>query len=217
MAFLSTHHSVVSTSMPVVKESSDELNPAVATSAFVRVPTRRRTAGDYVALAFATCGVGYLPLAPGTWGSLVGVGLYLLARAASARVFASATNEGWSVARFEVAQTSLVILILILLTLAGVWAASRAEKLLGRKDPRAVVIDEVAGQLIAFAFVPFASGTWMIVAGFVAFRAFDIWKPYPVRRLESLESGLGIMADDVLAGFYAATLLALIASIRLLF
>jgi phosphatidylglycerophosphatase A len=203
--------------MGVVKESSDELNPPVATSAFVRVAPRRRTVGDYVALALATCGVGYLPLAPGTWGSLVGVGLYLLARAASARVFASAASARFDVARIEAVQTSLVCVLLILITLAGVWAATRAEKLLGRKDPRAVVIDEVAGQLIAFAFVPFASGAWVVVVGFVAFRLFDIWKPYPIRRLESLEAGLGIMADDVLAGFYAATLVALAASIRLLF
>jgi phosphatidylglycerophosphatase A len=203
--------------MGVVKESSDEMNAAVAPRAFVGIAPRRRTAGDYIALALATCGVGYLPLAPGTWGSLVGVGLYLLARAASARVFASAMCARFGVARIEAVQTSAVIVLLILITLAGVWAATRAEKLLGRKDPRAVVIDEVAGQLIAFAFVPFASGAWVVVVGFVAFRLFDIWKPYPIRRLESLEAGLGIMADDVLAGFYAATLVALAASIRLLF
>jgi phosphatidylglycerophosphatase A len=64
--------------------------------------------------------------------------------------------------------------------------------------------------------VPFKSGAWVVAVGFVLFRLFDIWKPYPVRRLEALESGLGIMADDVLAGFYAATVLALVTSISLL-
>jgi phosphatidylglycerophosphatase A len=75
----------------------------------------------------------------------------------------------------------------------------------------------VAGQLIAFLFIPWDSPVWALVVGFVLFRVFDIWKPYPIRRLESLESGLGIMADDVLAGIYAATLLAFLTTIYLLF
>jgi phosphatidylglycerophosphatase A len=87
---------------------------------------------------------------------------------------------------------------------------------LRRKDPGAVVIDEVAGQLITFLFVPRDAGLWALVAGFFAFRLFDIWKPYPISRLESLESGLGVMADDVLAGAYAATLMALLTSVYLL-
>jgi phosphatidylglycerophosphatase A len=76
-----------------------------------------------------------------------------------------------------------------------------------------VVVDEVAGQLIAFLFVPFNSGWLVILVGFGLFRLFDIWKPYPIRRLEMLESGLGIMADDVLAGIYAAILMSLLVSI----
>jgi phosphatidylglycerophosphatase A len=203
--------------MKVIKESSDELNPSVVVTGHVARTPQRRTAGDYVALSVATCGVGLLPVAPGTWGSLVGVGLYLLARAVGAELLARAAGAGWGGARVEAASTIVVLLLLIGVTLAGVWAASRAESLLGRKDPGAVVIDEVAGQLITFAFVPFKSGAWVVVAGFALFRLFDIWKPYPVRRLEALESGLGIMADDVLAGFYAATLLALAASIAMLF
>jgi phosphatidylglycerophosphatase A len=67
-----------------------------------------------------------------------------------------------------------------------------------------VVIDEVAGQMIALLSGPFWLPTWWsILSGFILFRLFDIWKPYPIRRLESLESGLGIMADDVVAGVYA--------------
>ncbi|MFL6229620.1 MAG: phosphatidylglycerophosphatase A [Pyrinomonadaceae bacterium] len=203
--------------MPTIKESSDTLNPAAAPTTHIVVSPSRRTLADYVALAVATCGVGLLPVAPGTWGSLVGVGLYLSARAVGVEFFAGASGASRSGAQVEALQTATVLVLLILVTLAGVWAATRAEKLLGRKDPGAVVVDEVAGQLITFAFVPFTSGAWVVVAGFVLFRAFDIWKPYPVRRLEALESGLGIMADDVLAGFYAATVLSLVTTLRFLF
>lgn len=203
--------------MKVVKETSDTLDPSVVATTRIVVPPGKRTAGDYVALAVATCGVGLLPFAPGTWGSLVGIALYLIARAASVKVSAHGAAGGWSAAQLDAVQTAMLLLLVSGMTLAGVWAATRAEKLLGRKDPGAVVIDEVAGQLITFAFVPFNSSAWIVVTGFVLFRLFDIWKPYPVRRLEALESGLGIMADDVLAGFYAATALALAASIKILF
>jgi phosphatidylglycerophosphatase A len=202
--------------MKVVKETSDTLDPSVVATTHIVIPPSRRTTGDYVALAVATCGVGLLPFAPGTWGSLVGVALYLFARAVSVRVLTNGAAGGLSAAQLNALQTATLLLLVSGITLAGVWAATRAEKLLGRKDPGAVVIDEVAGQLITFAFVPFNSSAWIVVTGFVLFRLFDIWKPYPVRRLESLESGLGIMADDVLAGFYAATVLALIVSIKLL-
>lgn len=200
----------------VVKESSDELNPSVVTTAFIARAPRRRSAADYVALAVATCGVGYLPVAPGTWGSLVGVALYLAASAASGAVYDEAAARGWELMPVAALHTTIVLLLLIGLTIAGIWAASRTEAVVARKDPGVVVIDEVVGQLITFAFVSSLAGPVTIIAGFVLFRLFDIWKPYPIRRLESLESGLGIMADDVLAGFYAATLLSLITSIRLI-
>ncbi|MDQ3906884.1 MAG: phosphatidylglycerophosphatase A [Acidobacteriota bacterium] len=202
--------------MKAVKETSDTLAPSVVVTTHVVVPPSRRTAGDYVALAVATCGVGLLPFAPGTWGALVGVGIYMLARAASAAASARGASLGWTAPQSYALQTAALLVLLSVLTLAGVWAATRAEKLLNRKDPGAVVIDEVAGQLITFAFVPFNSGAWVVVLGFVLFRLFDIWKPYPVRRLEALESGLGIMADDVLAGFYAGAVLALAVSIKIL-
>ena len=110
-----------------------------------------------------------------------------------------------------------LLLVILLVALAGTWAATRAEKLLGKKDPGAVVVDEVAGQLITFLFVPWLAGPWTVFAGFLAFRVFDIWKPYPVRRLEGLGGGLGIMADDMLAGFYAAAAMSLLVSIRLVY
>jgi phosphatidylglycerophosphatase A len=204
--------------MKIVKESSDELNPSVVvTTAFIGRAPRERRFSDYVALGVATCGVGLIPLAPGTWGSLVGVGLYLAARAASVQAFLYAESRGWNTPPLESLRTTFVLLMLIVMTIAGIWAATRCESLLARKDPGAVVIDEVIGQILTFVFLPVGIGAWAIVVGFLAFRVFDIWKPYPIRRLESLEAGLGIMADDVLAGVYAATLMSLLASIYLLF
>ncbi len=202
--------------MPVVKESSDALNPPVVTHAFIERAPRRRRARDYIALAVATCGVGFIPIAPGTWGSAVGVGIYVFVQWASIEVFAGATARGMALPPLEAFRMTFELLMIIAITLAGTWAATRSEALLGRKDPGVVVVDEVAGQLITFLFVPRAMGAWALLAGFLAFRVFDIWKPYPIRRLEALESGLGIMADDVLAGVYAATVMSLLTSIYLL-
>ncbi len=175
----------------------------------------KRKAGDRLALAVATCGVGYLPLAPGTWGSAVGVGLYLLFDSVSVRLMTDGAMRGWDASALTSLRTSGLLLLVILIWLAGIWAATRAEGLLGCKDPSAVVIDEVAGQLMTFLFAPSNTGKWTVVVGFIAFRAFDIWKPYPIRRLEALESGLGTMADDALAGAYAAALVSLFITIQL--
>jgi len=198
-----------------IKESSDELNGAVVTAdTVVTLPRTERSVKDYLALALGTCGVGYLPIAPGTWGSLVGVGIYLLLQYSTFRFiqlfFPQNSFVGflpWPI--FMAAQLVLITLI----TLVGIWAASRTEKLLGRKDPGKVVIDEVAGQLIALLpLVPRHDPGWMsILAAFLLFRLFDIIKPYPARRLEGLESGLGIMADDIVAGAYAAVATSIIA------
>jgi len=216
--------------MKVVKESSDELNPAVVTTAFIGRAPRERGLKDYVALAVATCGVGLIPLAPGTWGSFVGVVFYVLFNSLSNALLMSdpswlADSHGGGAfqslalgtLRASFLRTSVLLIIIAVVTYLGIWAATRTEKITGRKDPGTVVVDEVAGQLITFLFIPWDSPAWVLVVGFVLFRVFDIWKPYPIRRLESLESGLGIMADDVLAGVYAATLLSLLTSIYLLF
>ena len=201
----------------VIKESSDELNPPVVTTqGFITPRKHKRTALDYTALGLATCGVGYLPLAPGTWGSAVGVGVYLLYRWSALRFLVEAKPNALALLTETSLLTSLLLALIVIVTAAGIWSATRAEKLLGRKDPQAVVIDEVAGQLTAFLFVPFNAGWIIILVGFVAFRAFDIWKPYPIRRLEALESGLGIMGDDMLAGAYAAITLSLFTTLLLL-
>jgi len=145
---------------------------------------------DYLALSIATCGVGYLPLAPGTFGSLVGVGIFLL-----------------------LAHANLLVIIVAILaiTFAGIWAGSRVEQVSGRKDPGKVVVDEVAGQMIAlFPLTLFAR--WSIgavILSFILFRFFDIVKPYPANRLQDLDGGMGIMFDDLVAGVYGAVVVAI--------
>lgn len=205
--------------MPTVKESSDELNPPVVTTGVsIALAPRERTPGDYFALAVATCGVGFMPIASGTWGSMVGVLLYLILRALSLRLFSFydlVDVQNYSnVVKVESLFVTISLCLILVVTFVGIRAATRAETLLGRRDPGAVVVDEVAGQLITFLFVPFGVrlSWWLILAGFLLFRLFDIWKPYPIRDLESLKSGLGIMADDVLAGIYAAIVMAFIVS-----
>ena len=156
----------------------------------IPAPKRTRSGLDYVALALSTWGVGYLPLMPGTFGSLVGLGIFLL-----------------------LPSLSLQILAVVVLTWAGIWAASRTERILRLKDPGKVVVDEVAGQMIALlplsVFAVTALGFWIMVS-FTLFRLLDIFKPYPARKFESLRSGLGIMADDLVAGVYAALILGIL-------
>lgn len=146
---------------------------------------------DYLALSIATCGVGYLPLAPGTWGSLVGVGIF------------------WLLVRLN----PLVIVVAILaVTFAGIWAGSKIEQLSGRKDPGKVVVDEVAGQMIAlFPLTLFARwSTGAVIVSFILFRFFDIVKPYPANRLQDLNGGMGIMFDDLVAGVYGAVVVSIV-------
>jgi len=191
-----------------IKESSDALNPpVVAAEAVVPLPRTTRSAKDYLALGIATCGVGYLPLAPGTWGSLVGIGVYVVVRGLSMKLFFfEAAHHNFNLLQVYYGVIALELIVVSTITLVGTWAASRTEKLSGRKDPGKVVVDEVAGQFIALIPVPFIldSAWWPAIVAFILFRFFDIVKPYPARKLESLPGGLGIMADDVVAGVYAA-------------
>jgi len=165
------------------------------------------TALDRIALAIATCGVGYMPLVPATWASGATTCVYWSLLAGGERLYSTAPVLQLGLPPFETFRLTLMLVLLIPLGLIGIWAATQAERLFGRKDPKPVVIDEVVGQLMTFLFVSHKAGLGLIVVGFFVFRAFDILKPYPIRRLEGLESGLGIMADDVLAGGYAATLM----------
>jgi phosphatidylglycerophosphatase A len=98
-------------------------------------------------------------------------------------------------------RTPTVIALAVLVTLIGIPAATQVARDSGKKDPQFVVIDEVAGQLIALIGAPLAWKTFL--AGFILFRAFDIVKPPPVRQFEKLPEGTGIVLDDVAAGMYA--------------
>jgi phosphatidylglycerophosphatase A len=142
-----------------------------------------------VALALATFfGCGYFPKAPGTIGSLAALAIAILLH------------------RF-VGPARLTLFLLFLATLPiAVWSATRAARVLKRKDPGHVVIDEVVGQWLTL-LGPVAWNWKSFLAAFVLFRLFDMWKPQPVRAAESLPEGLGIVADDVMAGVYAALIL----------
>lgn len=110
--------------------------------------------------------------------------------------------------RLAAAHTVAIAIGCALVTAAGIRTAGVSERLLGIGDPRNVVVDEVAGQALVFALVP-AATWWLALAGFVLFRIFDIAKPWPARRVERWPGGWGIMADDLIAGLYAALALAL--------
>jgi phosphatidylglycerophosphatase A len=168
---------------------------------------------DYLALALTTFGVGYIPGAPGTYGSAVGVGIYIcLVKAfGSLRYGAELASPESLVATMHAA----ILIALALFCLLGIWASDRSIPLLGNSDPSEAVVDEVMGQLIVFLFIPFTASWMLIAAGFFLFRLFDIWKPYPVRTLEVLPGGLGICADDIVAGMYAGICLAAVNAIYL--
>jgi phosphatidylglycerophosphatase A len=95
----------------------------------------------------------------------------------------------------------------------GVWAAGQSATFFGRADPGQVVIDEVVGQMIPFLLRPDAGWKWLFV-GFVTFRLFDVFKPFPARRAERVPGGWGIMLDDLVAGAYGLGVLALLEVVR---
>ncbi len=130
-------------------------------------------------------GIGRLRPGPGTWGSAATVVLWA---ALSHRLAASL-------------RTPTAIVLAVLVTLIGIPAATLMARGSGMKDPQFVVIDEVAGQLVALIAVPLAWKSFL--AGFILFRVFDIVKPPPVRQLEAIPEGGGIVLDDVAAGLYA--------------
>jgi len=146
---------------------------------------------DRISLLFASgfC-IGMIPGAPGTYASLAAALVYYRIYRISLRIL-----------------PELHLSAICLITLAGVYAAARVSRNLGREDPGVVVIDEIAGQLVAFLFLPVNAVN--LIAGVCLFRLFDIWKPFPIRRLESLPNGVGIMSDDLLAGVYANLILQL--------
>ncbi len=140
----------------------------------------RQRALDHIILFIAQGAYsGRVPKAPGTAGTVLAVPLYLLLCGLGPLEYAAA----W-----------------VAVAAVGLWAAGRAEGLLGVKDHQSIVIDEIAGYLAALAFLPFS--WWAVAAGFVLFRAFDILKPWPVDALQRVPGGAGVMLDDIGAGVY---------------
>jgi phosphatidylglycerophosphatase A len=130
-------------------------------------------------------GIGRLRPGPGTWAS----GTTVLLCAALSRFVPSSL------------RSAIIATAAGLIALVGIPAATLVSRAIGKSDPQIVVIDEVAGQLIALIAVPLAWKTYVV--SFILFRAFDIIKPPPVRQLEALPEGTGIVLDDVAAGIYA--------------
>jgi len=127
-------------------------------------------------------GAGYSPVASGTVGSLVtAVAIWLL-----------------PVTPLRIAVALAVV------TPLGIWAGSRVERALGRRDPRVIVIDEVAGMLLSVVLLP--RSIPVLVTAFLLFRLFDIWKPFPARESQALTGGVGVMVDDLIAGLYTLVL-----------
>ena len=163
----------------------------------------KRSFSDHFALAVTTFGVGYLPLAPGTWGSMVGVGIYLLFGLAEEKALAGLGPKGWSEPQVEAWVHAANLIVFLLFCLLGVWAANRATRLFKNKDPQQAVVDEVIGQLIVFLFIPFGTEWYFVLAGFLLFRLFDIWKPWLVGLADARGDADGVMIDDLWAGLFA--------------
>jgi phosphatidylglycerophosphatase A len=124
---------------------------------------------------------GYIPVASGTFGTLVAIPLCYLA-------------SRWG--------TLGALLLLVVFTAAAVWSAGLAERFFGEKDSGRIVVDEMAGFLVTLLFVPWRLET--VIVGFLVFRFMDIFKPFPIRLLEKrLPGGWGVVGDDLLAGLYA--------------
>src|ERR1700686_423472 len=143
-------------------------------------------------------GVGRLKPGPGTWGSLATIIIWVLV---SSRIPVASRTWATMVAAATV-------------TLIGIPAATAICRASGVKDPQTVVIDEVAGQLVTLVAVPLAWKTFLV--GFILFRIFDMWKPFPIRRLERLPEGTGIVVDDLGAGLYALAIMHLLLHFALL-
>jgi phosphatidylglycerophosphatase A len=157
----------------------------MADSAALRAPV-------WATLTASFFGVGHMHPGPGTWASAATILLW----AALAHALPYPL------------RTPILIGLAVVITLVGIPAATRVARASAMKDPGFVVIDEVAGQLISLIAVPLEWKTFL--AGFILFRVFDILKPPPVRQLERLPEGTGIVLDDVAAGIYALVVMQLL-------
>ena len=140
-------------------------------------------------MLFATgCYAGYIPIAPGTFGTLIAIPLcYLISELRAL--------EG--------------IIFIVAFTVFAVWISGQAEKVFKKKDAGLIVIDEMAGFVVTLFLIPWSAKS--VAAGFFLFRLFDITKPFPIRSMEEkLPGGLGVVGDDILAGIYANVILRLV-------
>jgi phosphatidylglycerophosphatase A len=202
-------------------------------------PPRRK---PRLAFAIATAlGTGYIPKAPGTFGSLAGIIVAIATHPISLLEFVAVVvlrygGVGIDLPRLNGRPAPFLWLVppliaVLVVALLGVWSASHVAEYARTKDPQYVVIDEISGMhlTLVLAIMPLGLPTQLVpgdeasvfalysglsllnwkylLLGFILFRVFDIWKPWPVRRLEKLPGGWGIMADDWMAGLYAAILL----------
>jgi phosphatidylglycerophosphatase A len=161
-------------------------------------PSPRQGAPFWATMVATFFGAGRIKPGPGTWGSLAAVIL-------------------WTLASLQIpvaGRTWATIIAAAVVTLIGIPAATQVARASSVKDPQFVVIDEVAGQLVALIGVPL--GWKSFLAGFILFRVFDIWKPFPIRRLERLPEGTGIVVDDLGAGLYALAIMHLLLHFGLL-
>jgi phosphatidylglycerophosphatase A len=163
--------------------------PVKSTSAENATPTTRPASGKFAWPIATFFGCGRLRPGPGSWASAATVLLWwAISRAAGPAI-----------------QVLFAVLLACMAVTLGIPAATRVARESGIRDPSFVVIDEVAGQMIALIAVPVRWKT--LLAGFILFRAFDIVKPPPLRRLEKIPAGAGIMLDDVGAGLYGLAIL----------
>ena len=142
---------------------------------------------NYHYLVATGLGVGKLPMMPGTFGSILGTLVFLL-----------------------IPTDSLLIrsIILVIILIAGAYSSFMIEMVTGKQDNQIIVIDEIAGIWLTLTIIP--GGIWFSLAGLLLFRLFDIWKPYPIKKLEKVKYGYGVMLDDLLAGLYAGVLILIV-------
>ncbi|HYJ91107.1 MAG TPA: phosphatidylglycerophosphatase A [Pyrinomonadaceae bacterium] len=171
---------------------------------------------DYAALALSTFGVGYIPGAPGTYGSIIGLAIYLFLGMHLAEAAEHGRSIGTQSAFISAFHFAVIAIVLAIFVFAGIWASGRSTEIFGTDDPHEAVVDEVMGQIITFLFIPFTMSWKLLLTGFILFRLFDIWKPYPINTLQQLPKGLGICADDILAAVYAGVCLSIIYAVTLM-
>jgi phosphatidylglycerophosphatase A len=215
---------------PAASNAAASSSPGVESPSAPSTTTQRKP--RFAILIATAAGLGYVPKAPGTLGSLAGVlvsllpwWIFVIAIAATGALSTGGWVTGTKFDPFLMCQCILLIAIAAI----GTWASNQVSAYWREKDPQRVVIDEVSGQHLALLLgcgvpAPFkaAQHVWTsppplglvaiavplnwkyLLLGFILFRVFDIWKPFPVRQAESLPGGWGIMADDWIAGIYAA-------------